>query len=65
MDKIWLKSYPPGIPATIDTSSYTSISHLFEQATSQFAAKPAFVNMGATITYAQLDAASRALAAHL
>jgi long-chain acyl-CoA synthetase len=65
MEKTWLRSYPPGIPTTIDPNAYRSIGQLFEESAAKFAHKPAYINMGASISYAQLDALSRAFAAYL
>ena len=65
MDPIWLKSYPPGVPATIDPAEYASLDALISQACAHYAASPAFTNMGTTITYAELEHQSRALAAWL
>ncbi|NKJ47006.1 long-chain fatty acid--CoA ligase [Burkholderia sp. SG-MS1] len=63
MDKIWLKSYPPGVPADIDATRYSSVAHLLEEAFREHRAKPAFVCMGKEISYGELDALSRKLAA--
>ncbi|KAA1005141.1 long-chain fatty acid--CoA ligase [Paraburkholderia panacisoli] len=63
MDKIWLKSYPPGVPAEIDPSRYSSVADLLEEAFREHRAKPAFVCMGQEMSYAELDALSRKLAA--
>jgi long-chain acyl-CoA synthetase len=63
MDKIWLKSYPPGVPAEIDPSRYSSVGELLEEAFRDHRAKPAFVCMGKEISYGELDALSRKLAA--
>lgn len=63
MDKIWLKSYPPGVPAEIDPSRYSSVGELLEEAFREHRAKPAFVCMGKEISYGELDALSRKLAA--
>src|SRR6201996_3803767 len=63
MDKIWLKSYPPGVPAEIDPSRYSSVADLLEEAFRDHRAKPAFVCMGKEISYGELDALSRKLAA--
>ena len=65
MDKIWLKSYPPGVPAEIDPQQFRSLAHLFEDAVARHAELPAFTNMGRTITYRELDSMSRAFAAWL
>ena len=63
MEKVWLKSYPPGVPAEIDASRYPSITSLLEESFSEFRAKPAFACMGKTITYGELDQLSQRLAA--
>ncbi|HEY1611091.1 MAG TPA: long-chain fatty acid--CoA ligase [Paraburkholderia sp.] len=63
MEKVWLKSYPPGVPAEIDASSYASITALFEESFAANRTKPAFACMGKEISYAQLDDYSRRLAA--
>src|SRR6201996_82728 len=63
MDKIWLKSYPPGVPAEIDPSRYSSVADLLEEAFREHRAKPAFVCMGQEMSYSELDALSRKLAA--
>jgi long-chain acyl-CoA synthetase len=63
MEKIWLKSYPPGVPAEIDPTQYTSITALLEESFREYGAKPAFACMGKQITYGELDALSRKLGA--
>ncbi|WP_114813105.1 long-chain fatty acid--CoA ligase [Paraburkholderia kururiensis] len=63
MEKIWLKSYPPGVPTEIDPSQYASITDLLEESFRQYRAKGAFACMGKQITYGQLDELSRALGA--
>lgn len=63
MDKIWLKSYPPGVPAEIDPTRYSSVAELLEEAFREHRSKPAFVCMGKQISYGELDVLSRKLAA--
>ena len=65
MDKIWLKNYPQGVPAEIDVNKYTSLRDMFERAVKNFAARPAYTNMGRTIDYAELDHESRKFGAWL
>jgi long-chain acyl-CoA synthetase len=65
MDKIWLKSYPKGMPAEIDVRAYASLKDILEQSCERYRDLPAFSNMGATITYGQLDAMSRSFGAYL
>jgi long-chain acyl-CoA synthetase len=57
--------YPPGVPADIDPDSYASLRDIFEEACAKHGHSPAFTNMGATLSYAQLDTLSRAFAAWL
>jgi long-chain acyl-CoA synthetase len=61
----WLREYPPGVPATIDPDRYPSLAALLESSCERFAAQPAFTNLGETLTFAQLEQASRAFAAYL
>ncbi|HUJ85575.1 MAG TPA: AMP-binding protein [Burkholderiales bacterium] len=65
MDRIWLKNYPHGVPAEIDVRAYASLKDILEQSCARYRDLPAFSNMGTTITYAQLDAMSRAFGAYL
>ncbi len=64
MEKIWLASYPKGVPSEIEPSPYTSIAALFSQAVSRYQDLPAAVNMGSTLTYRELDALTRDIAAY-
>ena len=65
MDRIWLDSYGAGVPAEIDMQEYSSLNDVLAQSCRKFADRPAFRNLGATITYAQLDRLSRDFAAWL
>jgi long-chain acyl-CoA synthetase len=65
MDKIWLKSYPPNVPAEIDPGQYRSLVHLLEESFQKYAANNAFVCMDKFLTYAELDECSRRMAAWL
>jgi long-chain acyl-CoA synthetase len=65
MDKIWLKSYPPGVPAEIDPDQYGSLVQLLEESFQKYAGNNAFVCMDKFLTYAELDAMSKRLAAWL
>jgi long-chain acyl-CoA synthetase len=65
VERIWLKSYPPGVPADIDPSEYASLVAVFDRAVQQYAARPAFHSMGRTISYAELERLSRAFGAWL
>jgi long-chain acyl-CoA synthetase len=65
MDRIWLKHYPPGVPADIDPTQYQSLVALLEESFAKFADRKAFICMDKAITYRELDEASTALAAWL
>jgi long-chain acyl-CoA synthetase len=65
MDRIWLKNYPPGVPAEIDPGRYASLVALFEDSFARNRSAEAFLCMDKALTYAQLDEMSRALAAWL
>ncbi|MBN9694233.1 MAG: long-chain-fatty-acid--CoA ligase [Zoogloea sp.] len=65
MDKIWLKSYPPGVPAEINAGEFASLADLFEKSVAKFAARTAYVNMGKSISYQELDELSRQFAGYL
>jgi len=65
MEKTWLKQYPAGVPANIDVAQYPSLVALLEEALKKYAALPAYKFMGKVITFAQVDEASRAMAAYL
>ncbi|KAB8065458.1 long-chain fatty acid--CoA ligase [Janthinobacterium violaceinigrum] len=65
MEKIWLKSYPPGVPADIDPDQYRSLVHVLEEAFQKYADRNAYVCMDKFLTYAELDTYSRQLGAWL
>jgi long-chain acyl-CoA synthetase len=65
MERPWLKNYPPGVPATIDPTKYSSLVELFNESFAKFRARRAFICMGGAVTYGELDDNSRALAAWL
>ena len=64
-DRVWLKSYPPGVPADIDTSQYNSLVELIQESFRKNAGKAAYSFMGKDISYAQTDSLSQAFAAYL
>ena len=65
MNKIWLKNYTQGIPAEIDPDQFKSIPDLLDKTLAKFADRPAFHNLGCTMSYAELEQKSRAFAAFL
>jgi len=64
-DRLWLKNYPAGVPAEIDPSVFGSIPDLLEKIVGKFADKPAYHNLGLTLSYAALERLSRDFAAFL
>src|SRR3954465_4069628 len=65
MERIWLKQYPAGVPADIDVTQYSSLVELLEESFKKFSARKAFICMGKSISYRELDELSTALAAYL
>ena len=64
-EKPWLKSYPKNMPAEIGALPYKSIGEFLVGACKQFAGQPAFVCMGKSITYGELERLSAAFGAYL
>jgi long-chain acyl-CoA synthetase len=65
MERIWLKSYPPGVPADIKFDEFKSVGALVDKKAVEFRERPAFHCMGKTISFGELDALSRAFGAWL
>ncbi len=61
----WLNHYSPGVPANINPDEYPSLLALMEASIEKYDKKPAFTNMGKTITYRELGQKARKLAAYL
>lgn len=61
----WNDKRPAGVPNDIDRSEYQSVVEVFERASKVHADRPAFSNMGVTLSYAELDRLSAAFAAYL
>jgi long-chain acyl-CoA synthetase len=65
MERIWLKHYPPGVPAEIDYRRYRSVGDLFEKSVAKYRDRPAYYNMGKTISFGDLERQSRDFGAWL
>jgi len=65
LHKVWLNRYPADVPAEINPDRYGSLIDLFEHAALRYAAQTAFINMGQSLSFRQLDERSRAFAAYL
>jgi len=64
-DRVWLGSYPQGVPADIDPGQYSSLVGLMEESFARYADRTAYSFMGKDITYRKTDEESQALAAYL
>jgi len=65
VDKPWLASYPANIPEKLPVPPYKSVLDMIEQSFVAYADRPAYTNMGTTLTFRDLDEKSRAFAAYL
>jgi long-chain acyl-CoA synthetase len=65
VEKIWLKNYPPGVPAQINPDEYPSLLALLDECCARFAELPAYTSLGRTITYGEYDRLARDFAAWL
>ena len=65
MEKVWLESYPESVPEFIDTSEYKSLADLFEKSIAAFKDRPAYTNLGRTISFTELDELSQNFASYL
>ncbi|WP_313431056.1 long-chain-fatty-acid--CoA ligase FadD2 [Pseudomonas sp.] len=61
----WNDKRPEGVPSSIDIHAYTSVVEVFERSCKRFAERPAFSNLGVTLSYAELERHSAAFAAWL
>ncbi len=61
----WSDKRPAGVPNEIDLGAYKSVIEVFERSCKKFADRPAFSNMGVTLTYAELERLSGAFAGYL
>jgi long-chain acyl-CoA synthetase len=64
-DRIWLNSYPAGVPADIDASRYASLVDMMEESFQKFSSRAAYTFMGKEVTYKQVDELSQTFGAYL
>jgi long-chain acyl-CoA synthetase len=64
-NRVWLSSYPPGIPSDIDPDRYPNINAVIDEACASYRDRPAFTCMDKSMTFGQIDAGATALAAYL
>src|SRR5580698_10820926 len=62
--KPWLKSYPAGVNAEIKLDDFSSLAEMLDYTFKKYSAKPAFTNMGHTLSFADTDKLSKQLAAY-
>lgn len=65
MQQIWKQYYPKGIPTEIDISKYNSIAELFHNSIAKYRDRPAYTNLGKTLSYDDIDQLSRHFSAYL
>ncbi|HEQ0040011.1 TPA: long-chain-fatty-acid--CoA ligase [Pseudomonas aeruginosa] len=63
--EFWNDKRPGGVPDSLDFAAYRSVVEVFERSCKKFADRPAFSNLGVTLSYAELDRLSAAFAAYL
>ena len=64
-ERPWLASYPEGIPAEIDADEFSSVPEVLQDAIRKHRDRPAFTNMGVTLSYAEIDELSSQFASYL
>jgi long-chain acyl-CoA synthetase len=64
-ERVWLGSYPQGVPADIDTAKYPSLVALLEESFRRYESRVAYNFMGKDLTFGQTDSLSLAFAAYL
>ena len=64
MEKIWLKSYPEGVPSEISLDEFSSLVDLFDKTCARFNTKTAFTNFGVGISFNQLKVFSENLSSY-
>lgn len=65
IETFWKDKYPSGVAAEIDPDAYPNVQAVLKQSCERFADKPAFSNLGRTLTYGELYTLSGAFAAWL
>ena len=65
VERPWLEQYPAGVPAQIDVEEYSSVNAVLQSAIDNYRDRPAFSNLGKTLTYGEIDTLSQQFAAYL
>jgi len=64
-ERIWLGAYMKGVPSDIDATGIGSLAQVLEESCNKFRDLPAYVNMGATLSYDDVDRLSQDFASYL
>src|SRR5882724_9235090 len=65
MERIWLKSYPEGVPADVDLNQLRTLAQLIDESCARNADSVAYVQMGRSLTYRDMDRLARNFSAYL
>jgi long-chain acyl-CoA synthetase len=65
MDRVWLKSYPEGVPPEVDLGRLRTLAQLIDEASAQYGDSAAYVQLGRSLTFRQTDRLARQFAAYL
>jgi long-chain acyl-CoA synthetase len=65
LERIWLESYPEGLPAVVPEPEFRSLRDLFEQVFARYPDRPAYTNFGTTMDFHRLDELSLQFACYL
>jgi len=65
MERIWLESYPEGVPAEVDLNQLPTLARLIDESCSRFAESVAYVQMGRELKFSEVDRLARNFAAYL
>jgi len=65
MEPVWLRYYPQGVPAEVDIHRFASLADMLQRCCARFGERPAFTNMGVSLSYAEVDRLSSLFAAYL
>ena len=65
MEKVWLASYPEGVPELIPDPPYSSLTDMMNASMKKYASRKAYTNMGSSITFGELDELSNGFAYYL
>ena len=65
LEKIWLKSYPEGVPEEVPVPPHRSLRDMIEASFRDYPDRPSFTCMGTSMTYRELDELSMKFAGYL